>query len=96
MSEVAAVSEATGDELEQLEKAARGRATTDKSAREAADALQYMALAGWDVKILKNLNASLKLSSAANMDLGRTSDLVTDTMSVLGLEINDLNGYLDV
>ena len=38
----------------------------------------------------------LKLSSAANMDLGRTSDLVSDTMSVLGLEIDDLEGYLDV
>lgn len=98
MSEVAAVSGATGDELEQLEKAAReAGATTDKSARDAADALQYMALAGWDVEdSQKALMPVLKLSSAANMDLGRTSDLVTDTMSVLGLEINDLDGYLDV
>lgn len=98
MSEVAAVSGATGEELEQLEKAARDAgSTTDKSARDAADALQYMALAGWDVEDSQQaLMPILKLSSAANMDLGRTSDLVTDTMSVLGLEIDDLEGYLDV
>ena len=79
MSEVAAVSGATGEELEQLEKAARDAgATTDKSARDAADALQYMALAGWDVEDSQQaLMPILKLSSAANMDLGRTSDLVT-------------------
>lgn len=98
MSEVQAVSGATGEELEQLEKAARDAgATTDKSARDAADALQYMALAGWDVENSQQaLMPILKLSSAANMELGRTSDLVTDTMSVLGLEIDDLEGYLDV
>lgn len=98
MSEVAAVSGATGAELEQLEDAAReAGATTDKSARDAADALQYMALAGWDVETSqKALMPVLKLSSAANMDLGRTSDLVTDTMSALGLEIDDLDSYLDL
>ena len=98
MSEVAAVSGATADEMEVLEKAARDAgATTDKSARDAADALQYMALAGWDVETSqKALMPMLKLSSAANMELGRTSDLVTDTMAVLGLEIEDLDGYLDV
>lgn len=98
MSEVQAVTGATGAEMEQLEKAARDAgATTDKSAKDAANALQYMGLAGWDVAdSQKALMPMLKLSSAANMDLGRTSDLVTDTMSVLGLEINDLDGYLDI
>lgn len=98
MSEVQAVSGATAEEMEVLEKAAReAGATTDKSARDAADALQYMALAGWDVETSQQaLMPMLKLSSAANMELGRTSDLVTDTMSVLGLEIDDLEGYLDV
>lgn len=98
MSEVQAVSGATADEMVVLEKAARDAgASTDKSAKDAADALQYMALAGWDVEDSQQaLMPILKLSSAANMDLGRTSDLVTDTMSVLGLEINDLDGYLDV
>lgn len=98
MSEVAAASGATGDELKQLEKAARDAgATTDKSARDAADALKYMALAGWDVEdSQKALMPVLKLSSAANMDLGRTSDLVTDSMATLGLGIDDLDGYLDI
>lgn len=98
MSEVQAVSGATGDELNQLEAAARDAgSTTDKSASEAAEALKYMALAGWDVEqSQKALMPMLKLSSAANMDLGRTSDLVTDTMSVLNLEIDDLDHYLDV
>lgn len=98
MSNVQAVTGATAEEMEQLEKAARDAgSTTDKSARDAADALQYMGLAGWSVTDSQEaLMPMLKLSSAANMDLGRTSDLVTDTMSALGLEIDDLDGYLDV
>lgn len=98
MSEVQAVSGATGEEMEQLEKSARDAgATTDKSARDAANALKYMGLAGWSVtESQKALMPMLKLSSAANMDLGRTSDLVTDTMSALGLGIDELDGYLDV
>lgn len=98
MSEVQAVTGASAEEMEVLEKAARDAgATTDKSARDAADALQYMGLAGWSVTDSQEaLMPILKLSSAANMELGRTSDLVTDTMSVLGLEIDDLEGYLDV
>lgn len=98
MSNVQAVTGATAEEMAQLEKAARDAgSTTDKSAREAADALQYMGLAGWSVKDSQEaLMPMLKLSSAANMDLGRTSDLVTDTMSALGLGIGDLDGYLDM
>lgn len=97
MSEVQAVTGATGDELQQLEDAAReAGATTNKSARDAADALKYMGLAGWDVATSQEaLMPMLKLSSAGNMDLGRTSDLVTDSMSALGLEIGDMDGYLD-
>lgn len=98
MSEVQAVTGATGKELQQLERAARDAgATTNKSARDAADALKYMGLAGWDVTdSQKALMPMLKLSSAGNMELGRTSDLVTDSMSALGLGIDDLDGYLDV
>ncbi len=98
MSEVQAVTGATGEELESLEIAARDAgATTNKSARDAADALKYMGLAGWDVAdSQKALMPMLKLSSAGNMELGRTSDLVTDSMSALGLGIDDLDGYLDV
>ncbi len=98
MSEVAAVSGASAEELQQLEKAARDAgATTDKSARDAADALKYMALAGWDVETSqKALMPVLKLSSAAGIELGKTSDLVTDSMSSLGLTVDELNRYLDV
>lgn len=98
MSEVAAASGASAEELEALEKSARDAgATTNKSARDAADALKFMALAGWDVETSqKALMPMLKLSSAANMDLGRTAGLVTDTMSALGLEIGDMDGYLDI
>lgn len=98
MSEVQSVSGATAEELNTLEDAARDAgATTNKSATEAADALKYMGLAGWDVKESQEaLMPVLKLSSAANMDLGTASDLVTDSMSALGLEVDDLDNYLDV
>lgn len=98
MSEVQAVTGATGDELQQLEDAAReAGATTNKSARDAADALKYMGLAGWDVATSQEaLMPMLKLSSAGNMELGRTSDLVTDSMSALGLGIDEMDGYLDI
>lgn len=98
MSEVAAVSGASADELKALEQSARDAgATTDKSAREAADALKYMALAGWDVETSQQaLLPVLKLSSAAGMDLGRTSDLVTDSMSSMSMSVDELDRYLDV
>ena len=98
MSEVQAVTGATGDELEQLEKAARDAgSTTNKSARDAASALKYMGLAGWGVAdSQKALMPMLKLSSAGNIDLGKTSDLVTDSMSAMGLGIDDLDSYLDI
>lgn len=98
MSEVQAVTGATGQELEQLEQAARDAGSkTSKSATDAADALQYMGLAGWSVKdSMDGLMPVLRLSEAGNIDLGRASDLVTDSMSAMGIEIQDLEGYLDV
>ena len=98
MSTLSAISGATGDDLEKLrEKAMELGADTSKSATEAADAMKYLALAGYNVEEM--LSASLpvvRLSEAANMDLGRASDLVTDSMSALNLEINKLPTYLDV
>lgn len=98
MSEVQAVTGASASEMETLEKAARDAgATTNKSAKDAADALLYMGLAGWDVtESQQALMPMLKLSSAGNMELGRTSDLVTDSMSALGIGIDDLDDYLDI
>lgn len=103
MSNVKALSGANAVQMEQLTAKARemGRTTT-KSASEAADALGYMALAGWDMDtMLKAIEPTLRLSEAGNMDLGRTSDLVTDSMSSLGIGTDggdiekELNNYLD-
>ena len=98
MSEVQATSGATGKDLELLtEKAKEMGAKTSKSATDSANALQYMALAGWDTQqMLTGLEPILRMSEVANADLGRTSDLVTDSMSSLGVKVEDLSGYLDI
>lgn len=77
-----------------------GRETT-KTATESANALEYMALAGWNVdESVKALPSILKLSEATNLDLARTSDLVTDSMSATGEVIGEngtnLQRFLDV
>ncbi len=89
-------------EYEQLDKAARaaGRATS-KTAAEAADALGYMALAGWNVnQSTTALMPVLRLSEGLQSDLAVTSDLVTDSMSALGISMDNegrnLTRYLDV
>lgn len=98
MANSAAIAGATGEDYEALEAAARemGAATT-KTATEAAEALGYMALAGWNVEAsIAGLEPVLRLSEATQMDLARCSDLVTDSMSALGLTVEDLEGYLDL
>lgn len=89
-------------EYEKLNEAARaaGKATS-KTAAEAADALGYMALAGWDVnQSTAALMPVLRLSEATQADLATTSDLVTDSMSALGISMDskgkNLTRYLDV
>jgi len=97
MSNVSAISNATGDNLKLLsDKAKEMGSKTSKSATEAADALSFMALAGWDTEQSINaLEPVLRLSEAGAMDLALTSDLVTDSMSALGLTTKELPGYLD-
>ena len=98
MSKVMAVTGATGDEFQMLRGAAQemGR-TTSKTATESAQAIEYMGLAGWDTgQIMDGLEPILRASEAGAMDLGLTSDLVTDSMSALGIETKDLNRYLDI
>lgn len=88
----------TGAEaISMLEDAAKEQgATTAFSAKEAADALNYLALAGYDVeKQVDALPSVLRLAASGNMDLAYASDLVTDSMSVLGLETDQLDGYID-
>lgn len=98
MSQVQAISGATGEELELLrDKAKEMGASTSKSATESAEALTYMSLAGWDTQqMLEGIEPILRMSEAAGEDLARTSDLVTDSMSALGVEVNSLQRYLDI
>lgn len=98
MSNVKVLSGATGKDLDKLTDAAlRMGSETSKSSKECADALGFMSLAGWDTQqMLTGLEPILRMSEAAGADLALTSDLVTDSMSSLGVEVNDLNRYLDI
>ena len=98
MSKVQALSGATGEDFEKLSAAAKEMgASTSKTASQAADALGYMALAGWKTEqMLSGLEPILRASEAGGMDLARCSDLVTDSMSAMGIAVQDLGHYLDV
>ncbi len=98
MSKVKAMSGATGEEMVLLQQAARDAgASTSKSAKDAADALGFMALAGWDsTTSMEALMPVLRLSEAGNIDLAKASSLVTDSMSAMGLTTKDLPRYLDI
>lgn len=96
MSNVQALSGAVGDDLIALTEAAEKMGkTTSKTASESADALGYMALAGWDTEeMLAGLEPILRLSEAGGIDLAKASDMVTDSMSSLGIEVNDLDSFV--
>lgn len=98
MSKVQAISGAAGEDLAALEQAAKNMgASTSKTASESADALSYMALAGWKTEeMLTGLEPILRAAEAGEMDLATCSDLVTDSMSAMGVSVNDLSHYLDV
>ena len=87
MSQVAAVSGATGDDFDALRNIAQEMgATTKFSASEAAEGLNYMAMAGWKTdQMISGLPGILSLAAAANEDLGTTSDIVTDAMTAFGM-----------
>lgn len=97
MSEVKAISGASGEDLEKLTETAReyGK-TTQFTAAESAEALKYMALAGWDAnESTAALGGVLNLAAASGMDLGEASDIVTDYLSAFGLTANDAAGFVD-
>ena len=98
MSEVAAISGATGDQLKLLEKTAKEYgATTVFSASEAAQALKYMALAGWDAETATSaLGGVLDLAAASGMELARASDMVTDYLSAFGLAADKSTYFADM
>jgi TP901 family phage tail tape measure protein len=97
MSQVAATMGTTVDQIQDLSDFAMEMgATTAFSATEAADALNYMALAGYDAKTsMKMLPNVLNLAAAGNMDLARASDMVTDTQSALGLSLEETSALVD-
>ena len=98
MSKVSALSGATGDDLKMLEDKAREMGSTTKySATESAEALSYMALAGWDAEqMAAGLEPALKLAGAAGMDLALATDIVTDTMSMFGMEASEATKMTDM
>lgn len=98
MSKVSALSGATGDDLKMLEDKAREMGSTTKySATESAEALSYMALAGWDAnQMAEGLEPALKLAGASGMDLALATDIVTDTMSMFGMEASEATKMTDM
>lgn len=98
MSRVSAVTGETGKNFTTLRDLAIDMGSkTSKTATEAAEAIEYMGLAGWDLReIQEGLEPVLRASEAGMMDLGTTSDLVTDSMAALGIGTEDLSRYLDI
>lgn len=98
MAEVQALSGASGEELQKLEDTAREYgATTVFSASESAEALKYMALAGWDVEQSTSaLGGVLDLAAASGMDLAEASDMVTDYLSAFGMEADKSAYFADL
>lgn len=98
MSKVQAISGATGSDMKKLENMAKEMgATTKFSARDAADALSYMGMAGWKTEdMMAGLPGVLDLAAAGGTDLALTSDIVTDGLTGLGLTAKDTGMFVDV
>lgn len=98
MSEVQAISGASGKDLERLSnKAKEMGATTKFSATESATALKYMAMAGWKTnQVVSGLAGVMNLAAASGEDLGTVSDIVTDSMTAFGLKANQSGHFADV
>lgn len=98
MSNVAAISGATGTQLDQLtDKALEMGAQTKFSASEAASAMEYMAMAGWKTEdMLNGIEGIMSLAAASGEDLATTSDIVTDALTAFGLSAQDAGRFSDV
>lgn len=98
MAKVKALSGATGDDFKLLEDTAKQMGeSTVFSASECADALGYMALAGWDAQqSADGLPGVLNLAAASGMELAQASDLVTDYLTAFGLEADQAGRMADV
>ena len=98
MSEVAAVSGATGKDFDALRAKAREMgAKTKFSATEAASAFEYMAMAGWKTEdMLGGIEGIMNLAAASGEDLATTSDIVTDALTAFGLSADDSGHFADI
>lgn len=98
MSKVAAISGATGTQLDQLtDKALEMGAQTKFSASDAASAMEYMAMAGWKTEdMLNGIEGIMSLAAASGEDLATTSDIVTDALTAFGLSAQDAGRFSDV
>ena len=98
MSKVAAVSGATGSEMDALREKAREMGSKTKfSASEAADAMNYMAMAGWKTNdMLSGIEGIMNLAAASGEDLASTSDIVTDALTAFGLSASDSGHFADI
>lgn len=98
MANVAAISGATGDDLQALRDKAREMGEKTKfSASEAADAMSYMAMAGWKTgDMLSGIEGIMNLAAASGEDLAATSDIVTDALTAFGLTAEDSAHFADI
>lgn len=98
MSKVASISGATGDEFQKLiDKAKEIGSKTKFSATESAQAMEYMAMAGWKTQdMVDGLKGIMDLAAASGEDLATTSDIVTDALTAFGLKASDSTHFADV
>lgn len=98
MSGVGAIANASAEEMDLLsEKAKQIGASTKYTAGEAAEALEYMALAGWSAEeMLQGVDGVIQLAAASGEDLATVSDIVTDALTAFGLEAEDSGHFVDV
>lgn len=98
MANVSAISGATGGELEALSaKAKEMGANTKFSAIEAADAMSYMGMAGWNSsQMIDGISGIMNLAAASGEDLASVSDIVTDSLTAFGLKASDSAQFADV
>lgn len=98
MSQVQAISGSTGAELDALTAKAQEMGSTTKfTATEAAQAFNYMAMAGWKSQdMINGIGGIMNLAAASGEDLGSTSDIVTDALTAFGLKAGDAGHFADV
>lgn len=98
MSKVSAISGATGNDLDSLNKKAQEMgAKTKFSATESAEAFTYMAMAGWKTEdMIDGIDGIMSLAAADGLDLATTSDIVTDALTAFGLSAKDSGHFADV